>query len=284
MKQLIIIGAGPAGISAALYAKRANIDVLVIYMDKSSLLMAKEIENYYGIESISGKELFETGLRQAERLGIELVKDEVISLGYSDAYEVITKNNTYKTKALILANGAYRNIPPVKGVKEYEGLGVSYCAVCDGFFYRQKVVAVLGNGAYAYHEAEYLKNLAKEVIILTNGKEISEEKLKEFKVIQDKIETVGGDGKLEFVSFKDQRLAIDGLFVALGTAGSADLARKIGIMVDENNKIVTDENMRTNVPLIYAVGDTTKGLLQVAKAVYEGALAATDVINRLREH
>ena len=284
MKELVIIGAGPAGISAALYAKRANIDVKVIYMDRSSLNMAHEIENYYGIESISGKDLYETGLKQAKRLEIPLIEDEVLGLSYEERFKVIGKKATYEADALILALGAYRNVPPIKKIKEYEGKGVSYCAVCDGFFYRQKKLAVLGNGTYALHEAEYLKALSKDIYILTNGKPIEDEALQEYQIIDKKIKDLTGEEKLEKVLFEDDTsLDIDGIFVALGSAGSADLARKMGILLDESNKIITDEDMRTNIPGIYAAGDDTKGMLQVAKAVYEGAKAATDVIKFFKD-
>lgn len=280
MKELVIIGAGPAGISAALYAKRANIDVKVIYMDKSSLNMAHLIENYYGIDTISGEELFKKGIKQAQRLDIPMIEDEVLSLNFSDRFEVIGKKDTYKADAMILALGAYRNIPSVKGIKDLEGKGVSYCATCDGFFYRKKKVAVLGNSSYAYHEAEYLKNLTDDLMIFTNGLKVEDEKLNDFMVYTNKILSVNGQDKIESITLDDgNTITLDGLFIALGSAGSADLARKIGILVDAQNKIITDENMRTNIPGIYAAGDDTKGMLQVAKAVYEGALAATDVIS-----
>ena len=282
MSKLIIIGGGPAGISAALYAKRANLDVTVFYMPSSSLSKAHMIENYYGIEQISGQDLYESGIRQAQRLGIEMIAEEVLSLEWMERFTIVTANNNYEADAVILATGAYRATPPIKGLKEKEGKGVSYCAVCDGFFYRKKRVAVLGDASYAAHEAEYLSNLTPNLYVLTNGKEVKDEKLAQFELHTQKIKAVEGEVKIERIIFEDDSvLEVDGLFVAEGSAGSVDLARKIGTLID-NNKIVVDEDMRTNVPGLYACGDCTKGLLQVSKAVYEGAQAATDAIRFLR--
>ncbi len=284
MKELVIIGAGPAGVSAALYAKRANIDVKIVSMDKSSLSKAHMIENYYGVGPISGEELYQKGKEQAKALDIPIIDDEVLSLEFNGRFDVIGKKDRYSADAIVLALGSYRNVPPIKGIKNYEGKGVSYCAVCDGFFYRKKKVAVLGNGAYALHEAEYLKNLTDDLYILTNGLDIEADDLKGYDLKTQKIASLGGEDKIEAVIFEDgSKLEVDGLFIALGSAGSADLARKIGIMIDEQNKIIVDENMRTNIPGIYAAGDDTKGMLQVAKAVYEGAQAATDVIKYFKD-
>ncbi|MBR2552443.1 MAG: NAD(P)/FAD-dependent oxidoreductase [Erysipelotrichaceae bacterium] len=283
MSKVIIIGGGPAGISAALYAKRANLDVSVFYMPSSSLNKAHMIENYYGIEQISGQDLYEAGIKQAQRLNIEMIPEEVLSLEYTGRFNVVTGTNTYEADVLILATGAYRATPPIKGLKEKEGKGVSYCAVCDGFFYRKKRVAVLGDASYAAHEAEYLSNLTPTLYILTNGKEIKDDKLKQYELHTGKIKAIEGEVKIERIVFEDDSvLEVDGLFIAEGSAGSVDLARKIGTLI-ENNKIVVDENMRTNIPGLYACGDCTKGLLQVSKAVYEGAQAATDVIKFLRK-
>lgn len=283
MKKLMIIGAGPAGISAALYAKRGGIDTTILYMDQSSLNLAHLIDNYYGI-SIKGEDLYKEGLKQAQSLDIPLIKEEVLAIEYNDHFEIITKDHKYESDALIIATGAYRNTPKVKNLKSFEGMGVSYCAVCDGFFYRKKNVVVLGNGAYAAHEAEYLSNLTPNLTILTNGKKVEDESLNQFNINTQEIEEVQGEGKIQKVLFKDgSSLDIDGFFIAEGTAGSADLARKLGVELDANNKIVTNEKMMSNIPGLYACGDCTKGLMQVSKAVYEGAVAGSDAIVYLKK-
>ena len=153
MYDVIIIGAGPAGVSAAVYAKRGALNVLVIAKDTGTLEKAKKIENYYGFKSITGEELYRNGLEQLKHLNIELVKDEVVQLNYTKKFEVTTVNNVFESKYVVLATGTSRNVPNIRGIKEFEGKGVSYCAICDAFFYRNKNVAVLGSGNYAIHEA-----------------------------------------------------------------------------------------------------------------------------------
>ena len=142
----IIIGKGPAGISAGIYLKRANCHVLIIGKDGGALEKTKEIDNYYGfVNTICGKDLLQQGILQAERLGILVETDEVLSIKKEDNFTIETRNNIYHAKTVILATGTNRNTPKIKGIRELEGKGVSYCAICDAFFYRNKNVAVLGN-------------------------------------------------------------------------------------------------------------------------------------------
>lgn len=278
---VIIIGGGPAGISASLYLKRAKQNILIISKGYGALEKSEKIENYYGLENpISGKELFEIGQNQAKELGIEFVYDEVISLDCEENFKVTTVNSEYYTKKVILATGSSRKSPNIKGIKEYEGKGVSYCAICDGFFYRDKDVAVLGSGNYAIHEAEILRPLASSVTIFTDGERIVENRDKiDFEIEEEKIREVRGFEKVQEVELENKKKKkIDGIFVAKGVASSSDLARKIGIITKEDNTIIIDENMQTNVKGIYASGDCTGGLLQISKAVYEGAKAAISII------
>ena len=281
MKKVMIIGGGPGGISAALYAKRGGLDTAVFYTEKSSLFLAHEIDNYYGCPHISGEELYQRGLSQARDLGVEMIREEVLAIAYDGRFIVTTGNGSYDADFVILATGAYRNRPAVKGLKDLEGKGVSYCAVCDGFFYRRKQVAVLGDAAYALHEAEYLRNIAEKVIILTNGKEPSEEGLEDFEIYTGKIAELAGEKRLEKAVLEDgTEIPLNGLFIAMGSAGSADLARKIGTYVSDNGKVVVNEKQETGVPGLYAVGDSTEGIMQISKAVYEGMTAAQDIIKK----
>ena len=274
MYDVIIIGSGPAGISAGIYLKRAKKNVLIISNGKSALEKAEKIENYYGIKSISGKELYEIGINQAESLNIPIEKDEVINVSYNENFIVTTANSEYETKYVILATGANRQVSPIKGVKEFEGKGVSYCAICDAFFYKNKDVVVIGNGNYALHEASNLKPVANSVTILTNGKKMVENRsTDEFKIEETPIREFRGSNVIEEVEFdNNETKKIDGVFIAVGTASSTDLARKIGAVI-KNNNIFVDENMQTSVKGLYACGDCTGGLLQINKAVYEGAKA-----------
>ena len=173
MENIIIVGAGPAGISAALYAARANMDPLVINNGIGALEKAEKIENYYGMEHpVSGKELFETGLAQAKALGVRILEVQVLGIGGFDTFTVKTTAGDFDTISVILATGSKRKAPAIPGIKELEGRGVSYCAVCDAFFYRGKDVAVLGNSDFALHEAEELAPMAGSVTIYTDGKEV----------------------------------------------------------------------------------------------------------------
>lgn len=216
----IIIGKGPAGISAGIYLKRANYNVLIVGKDGGALEKTSKIDNYYGFaNTISGKELLEAGLKQAERLGILLETDEVLSIEKNEYFTIETRNNTYQAKTVILATGTNRNTPNIKGIKELEGKGVSYCAICDAFFYRNKEVAVLGAGDYAIKEAKTLLPVAKSVTILTNGDELVEnrdEALDKLIIETRGIEEISGNEKVEGVTLKEgDKLPIDGLFVAV---------------------------------------------------------------------
>lgn len=284
MYDVIIVGAGPAGISASLYLKRANLNVLVIFKGNGALEKASKIENYYGLqEPVSGKNLFNIGIEQAKSLGVEIVKDEVTSITLEDYFTVTTVNREYQTKKVILATGTNRKAPNIKGIREYEGKGVSYCAVCDAFFYKNKDVAVLGSGNYAIHEAMQLKPIVNSVTILTNGEPMVENRDGvEFDIDEEPIREFRGGNVIEEVAFENQDTKkINGVFVAIGTASSSDLARKIGAVV-QNENIQVDENMQTTVEGLYACGDCTGGLLQINKAVYEGAKAALHIINAFK--
>lgn len=179
MYDVIIVGAGPAGISASLYTVRRNLKTLIIYKEKSALEKSTRIENYYGFEKgINGKDLFKIGIRQAQNIGANVIEDEVtnIQIEYlkkdgnrEQIFKVQTLNNEFESKSVILATGNKKSKPNIKNIEEYEGKGISYCAICDGFFYRNKDVAVLGDGDYAISETMDLQNIAKSITILTNG-------------------------------------------------------------------------------------------------------------------
>ena len=279
---ILVIGSGPAGVSAALYARRAGADVTVVSRGSGALAKAEKIENYYGLaEPLTGAELETNGIAGAKRLGVNFIEGEVVSLAMNDDFTglvVQTPNQVFETKAVVLAAGSTRLAPKIPGLKELEGKGVSYCAICDAFFYRNKTVAVLGEGEYALHEAEILLPHASKVMLFTNGKEPAVKIPDTIEVHKEKVtavdaENAGGMERVSGLRTEDgTSTPVNGLFVALGTAGSVDFARKIGAAVD-NNRIVVDKDMATNVPGLYAAGDCTGGLLQVVKAAYEGAVA-----------
>ncbi len=281
---VIIIGNGPAGISAALYAKRGGLNVSIISKNNSSLMKADKIENYYGFEdSISGRKLYNNGIKQVKKLEVEIDEDEVVAINFNENFEVIATNNTYFSKTVILATGTSRKEPNIKGIKEFEGKGVSYCAICDAFFYRNKNVAVIGDGNYAIHEIMQLKSVVNSVVMLTDGKKPIENRSMPIEIEEKKIKEVRGTNRVEEIEFCDNsKKKIDGLFVAIGTASSDDLARKIGALI-ENNKIVVNDKMQTTVPGLFACGDCTGGLLQISKAVYEGTVAGLETIKYIKK-
>ncbi len=286
MYDVIIIGKGPAGISASLYIKRANLSVLIIGKDEGALKKAQKVENYYGIVG-SGEDILKAGEKQAIDLSIEILTEEVLSIDYNKNFIVTTtskRNNTeYEAKSVIIATGVNRPLPYIKGLKEFENKGISYCAICDAFFYKGKNVAVLGSGQYALHEAKYLQNIANKVYILTNGQNNKLEIDDNIEICEDDIEEILGDDTIKAIKFKNNsEIQIDGLFIANGVASSVDLAKKIGAKT-ESNRIIVDEKMQTTIKGLYSAGDCTGGLLQISKAVYEGAKAGTEIIKFLKE-
>ena len=281
--QAVIIGGGPAGVSAALYLARANIKTLIIENGPGALARAHKIDNYYGI-SLSGPELYAQGLEQARALGVDILQDEVLAVEYFDSFVLTLKNTPEPLPApvLLLATGTKNMTLNLPGLAELEGKGISYCAVCDGFFFRKKKLAVLGNGPYALHEAEYLKHLAASVTVLTNGADDTLARQAGFTTITTPLAAIKGEFKLEAIQFTDgTELEFNGLFIALGTADSTDIARKLGAQLD-GRAIKVDANGATNIPGLYAAGDCTGGLKQVSKAVYNGAKAALAITKLLR--
>lgn len=284
MANVIIIGSGPAGVSAALYTARAGLDTTVLTMGPGALKRAEKIQNYYGFpEALSGEELERRGIEGAKAVGVQFVQTEAVGLTFTDKLTVETLDGDWPADAVILATGASRAAPRVPGLAGLEGHGVSYCAVCDAFFYRGKDVAVLGSGEYALHEAGALLSVARSVTLLTNGAPLAASFPPEITVRTEKVEAILGENAVTGVQLAGgETLAVAGVFVALGVAGSTALARKIGAETD-GARIVVDEHRMTTVPGLYAAGDCTGGLLQVAKAVYEGALAGSEVVKALRK-
>ncbi len=322
MIDVFIIGKGPAGISASLYAVRGGFSVAATGKDTGALGKTEKIENYYGFEDpISGAELFNNGIAGAKRLGVNILDEEVFDISYDESFKITTEKNTYEAKSVILASGTVRKTPSVNGFKEYEGKGVSYCAVCDAFFYRNSNVSVVGNDRYALNEAAHLLPTSGMVALLTNGRELaSDVDIKDFCiknkinaenkdiiintvdeinensfaetengckfiVIKEKVDEICGseNGVVDSVRFSGgKKLDTEGIFIAEGTASGADLGRKLGI-VDANGKLMLNEDMSTFVPGFFAAGDCTGGTLQIAKAVYEGMLAGTSAVKFLRK-
>ena len=285
MPDLVIVGSGPAGVSAALYAARAGVQTTVLTKGPGALDRAELIQNYYGFaEPISGAELERRGIEGAKALGVNFVTTEAVGLTYTDKLTVETLAGEFPADAVILATGASRAAPKIPGLVGLEGRGVSYCATCDAFFYRGKDVAVLGNGEYALHEVQALLPVVKSVTLLTNGSPLTAQFPPEVAVHPEKIDAILGEERVTGVQLNGGSIVeLSGVFVALGVVGSTALARKLGAEVDGNRIVVDPHTMQTTLPGLYAAGDCTGGLLQVAKAVYEGALAGTEAAKALRK-
>ena len=284
MYDVIIIGSGPAGITAGLYTQRGNLKTLIIHNGKTSLENANKIENYYGFENgITGKELYFQGIRQAQNIGIDVKNEEVIKIEMIEkSFKVKTTKNEYISKTIIIAMGTKKKTLQIDGVKQFEGRGISYCAICDGFFYRNKSVAVLGNGDYAISETNDLINIANDITILTNGKKKPEFRADNVKIDTRVIKEISGEKKVEQIEFEDgTRINVNGIFIAQGVAGSTEFAKKLGAITSKD-KIVVNEKMETNIKGLYACGDCTGGLLQISKAVYEGAIAGIQTSKYLK--
>ena len=284
MPNIVIIGSGPAGVSAALYAARAGVDTTILTKGPGALDRAEKIENYYGFETpVTGAELERRGIEGAKAVGVKFVTTEAVGLTYTDKLTVETLAGDFPADAVILATGASRAAPRIPGLAGLEGHGVSYCATCDAFFYRGKDVAVLGSGEYALHEVQALLPVVQHVTLLTGGAALTAQFPPEVTVREEPVEAILGEERVTGVQLAGgETLEMSGVFVALGVAGSTALARKLGAEVD-GNKIVVDEKMQTTLPGLYAAGDCTGGLLQVAKAVYEGAVAGTEAAKAVRK-
>lgn len=284
---LIVIGRGPAGITSAIYAKRGNLNVLVIGKDKGLMESIGEVENYYAAGKTTGNEIQQNGENHAKELGIEILEDEVLRIEYKeDGYIIKTINGEYKSQFVFLGIGVKRKVLNIENIKSFEGRGVSYCAVCDGFFYKDKTIAVYGNSEYSIEETEMLSNTVSKIYLLTNGnepinllKELVEKDNNRFEIVSDKVLKVLGEEKIEKIELEDGKfLDIDGLFIA-EEANNKSFAMQLGILMD-GELIVVDENRKTNVDGIYAGGDVTPGIKQITRASNDGMLAALDIIKQ----
>lgn len=281
---VVIIGKGPAGISASLYTARSNLKTLIIGKT-SGLSKSHMIENYYGLKGgIPGGELLKQGEAQAVRFGAHILEDEVISIVYDfkDTFTVKTKNDSYDTKAVLLATGSPRRSAAIRNMDKFTGKGIHYCTTCDGYFYRNRKVGMLGYNEYALNETAEMKNFTGDITLLTNGKD-EIEGFEPLKVIRKKIASLEGDEYLQKVVFDDgSEETFDGIFVAYGTASSADFARKMGIIINKD-LIEADNEQKTNIEGLYAAGDCCSTIKQVAVAVGQGAVAGMKISEFIRK-
>ncbi|RBQ22476.1 Dihydrolipoyl dehydrogenase [Candidatus Methanobinarius endosymbioticus] len=289
---IIIIGAGPGGLTAGLYAGRQGTKTLLL--DKGLTggagLTVPSMENYPGYDLIAGMSLIAKMKKQTEKNAIihEMEGAETIDR-VDDGFILKTLKDTYFTKSIILATGATHRELDVPGEDQYKGLGVSYCATCDGLLFKDKDILMIGGGNSALQEAIFLNNVGCNVTVVHRRDEFRGEKYlqnklkeKEIPVITDSVvEEIKGGQMVESIvlsNVKDgskQEIKVAGIFIAIGDVPSSDLAKELGVNVNKYNQIITDKTQRTNVNNVYAIGDVTGGVKQWVVACGEGALAAT---------
>lgn len=290
---LIIVGAGPAGLSAAIYTSRASIPTIVLGC-QPKVAGDYDIDNYFGFpETITGQTLMERGVQQAQRFGASLSCEKVLAIHShpEGCFEVVSDVTTRRCCAVILATGVSRMRPGIKNLGEYEGKGVSWCVSCDGFFYKNRPVAVLGEGLFAANQALELLTYTPSVTIITQGKPLNvtpefQQRLQAagIPILETKVERLEGDnGLARLVCADGQTLDADGLFVAMGEASSLDFARALGVTV-RNNFVEVDAAFQTNIPGVFAAGDCTGGFLQISVSVGEGAVAGKSAIEYIKKH
>jgi len=288
---LVIVGAGPAGMSAGMYGARSGLETLVLEKGISGGLSneAPEIENYPGF--VRGMELVEKMKEHvSEYVEIkELENVERIELKDKDNQAVVfTDKGVYVSKAVVMSMGARHRKSGVKGEDEFLGRGVSYCATCDGFFFKGKSVVVVGGGDSAVREALHLNNIGCNVTVIHRRDKLRAEPYLQKKLEQSSVaiiwdsvvKAIAGDKKVEGVvthnkkTGKDDELPVDGVFISVGEVPNNELATQIGVTVDKNGYIITDKSQRTNIERVYAAGDITGGVRQIVVACAEGAIAA----------
>ena len=292
---IIIIGQGVAGMTAAVYAARAGAKVLILEKNAvgGQATLTYEIGNYPAFQSISGIELVDTMQKQVHALGVEVRYCKVEKIEDGDVKTVFTKNKQYKAKAIILCLGARPRMLGLPSETQFLGKGVSYCAVCDGAFFRNKVVAVVGGGNTAIEEANYLSKItskvyvlvrkdklrAQQILIDTLNKNIESDKVEV--LYNTELEEICGVGKVEKVIVKNNlsgqnsEIKLSGVFIAIGREADTELVKDI-VELDEYGYIVVDKNKQTSVNGIFAAGDCTNTVLrQIVTACADGAIAAT---------
>ena len=302
MYDTIIIGAGPAGMTAALYAARSNLKVALIEggLPGGQMNNTSDIENYPGYANISGPELAEKMFEPLENLGVEHLYGFVEAVeDHGDVKKVITDDEEFETRTVIVATGSKHRLLGVPGEEELNSRGVSYCAVCDGAFFRDQDLLVVGGGDSAVEEAIFLTRFAKSVTIIHRRDELRAQKVlqdrafanEKIKFIWDSVvKEIKGENRVESVVIENVKTnqvtehAFGGVFIYVGLDPVSDFTKDLQIQ-DESGWIVTDDHMKTSVAGVFAVGDVRqKDLRQVTTAVGDGAIAGQEAYKYITEH
>ncbi len=296
---LIILGAGPAGLSASIYAKRAMMDFLILekWFPGGEIANTFEVENYLGVNKLSGMELANNMVKHVEDLGIEITVDPVVSVDFTQKIKKITtEKTTYLTKTVLIATGASARKLNVPGENRLNGYGVTYCATCDGFLYKDKVVAVVGGGDVAVEDAIYLSRMCKKVYLIhrrdklraVNALQDRMFKLNNVEVIWDStVEEIKGKDFVEQITVLNKKtnslkdIEVNGVFIAIGHSPNIDFLNHQVDLID-GSWIKTDSRLETSVLGVYAAGDIRDSYLrQIAMSVSDGALAVSSLAKYL---
>ena len=293
---VIIVGAGPAGLQAAVHATRKKAGVLILGKPEQSNIYRAHVENYLCVDGVAdGAEMVKIGLDQATRFGAELVEEDVLGIEQEgDFYIVRSENSKHIARSVILATGIAKKKLKVKGEKEFAGRGVSYCVDCDANFFRNAKVAVVGNGSGAVDGALTLLKYASEVHLVARELDVSRGLRQRLAVSEVKLKegawpsAIAGKNNVDFLILGDgSTLEVEGVFVELGAKGAIELATALGVTLDMEtfSHIEINRKMETNLPGVYAAGDITGQPHQMAKAVGEGCVAgwnAANYVNKLK--
>jgi len=291
----IVVGAGISGLTAAIYLKRANLNVIIIekYVVGGQINQTSNVENYPGFEKIDGPSLVMNVYEQINNLNIEVKYEEVISINKEETFKVKTGSNEYTSTGVIIATGRTPNSLNLENEKELIGRGISYCALCDGNFFKEKDVCVVGSGNSAFEESLYLSEICNSVTILirNNASKASEILINQVKKKQNinilynsSIEKINSkDNKLDSIDVNGSNIKCDGLFIYIGSSPNLNFLEDIDIG-KEKSYIEVDKDMRTNINKLYACGDTiNKSVYQIITAASEGAIAAVSFIKDFKD-
>jgi thioredoxin reductase (NADPH) len=287
-----IIGLGPAGLQAAIHAARKRVKVVAIGKSENSALNKAEVENYLGVAGpVPGKEFLRIGREQAKHFGAELYEEDVTKLVKDGDRFVITTDHDreVRSRAVVLAMGISRAKLGIPGEKDLLGKGVSYCASCDGGFFKGRPVAVIGEESEAAESAVLLTEIASKVYWVHRGLKVSPQMLEKVKktsveLVEAKPVRIAAEQTVTGLELEGgRRLDVNGVFIALGAKGSTELALDLGIIPDPSGRITVDENCRTEMEMVYACGDVTGAPWQMARAVGQGCIAGDNAAKMVRQ-
>jgi len=293
---LIVLGGGPTAIGCAIYAARFALDVLVIGKIFGGLIVTTHlVENYPGITSTSGQGLMDMFKDHMNSLSIPYITDEIRSIENADDHFILHSFfQKFKAKSVVIATGSERKKLGIPGEEEFAGRGVSYCATCDGPFYKDKIVCVIGGSDSAAKEALFLSQNVKKVYIIYRGEEIRAEPINKKRVEENhKIEIIyrtniveiKGDNTVKSVIFDNgTEFKVDGVFIEVGSIPNSDLAKRIGVKTNEKDEIIINRKSETNIPGIFAAGDVADApFKQAITGVAEGVAAAYSAFDYIKE-